>query len=219
MAIECPHCRCSTPHRPYRMYGPVFTTQNQIPIKGGVDERSGSVFMDDDASLTVTYELRSSSYMIVRCIECSGEFVALNYPVAVVHPRKEPNVEPAPEIPEPVRGILFEAKKAHSVGLETCSLLGARTALIRMQRQQECKGIDDLVAKGVITPFLARQANEVRLWGNVTAHEDVPPEHPESADVEQLLGFLDLLFDTVYVQPARLEALKAKRSQVGGGSA
>jgi hypothetical protein len=57
----------------------------------------------------------------------------------------------------------FEAKKAHSFGLESCPLLAARTALIRMQRQQECKGIEDLVDKGAVTPFLVRQANEVRL--------------------------------------------------------
>jgi len=175
--------------------------------------------MDDEVLLTVRYDLRGAQYRIISCIECLKEFVAEQYPVSVVHPRNEPDIGPAPEIPEPVRGVLFEAKKAHAVGLQTCSLLAARTALIRMQRQQKCKGLDDLVAKGVITPFLARQANEVRLWGNATAHEDVPPEHPESADVEQLLEFLGLLLDTVYVQPARLEALKAKRSQAGGGSA
>jgi len=58
--------------------------------------------------------------------------VAEQYPVKVVHPRNEPDVEPAPEILEAVRGVFFEAKKTHAIGLETCSLLRARTALIRM---------------------------------------------------------------------------------------
>ena len=66
--------------------------------------------------------------------------------------------------------------------------------------------------------FSLGKPTEVRLRGNIAAHEDVPPEHRGSADVEQLLEFLGLLLETVNVQPAQLEALKAKRSQSGGGS-
>ena len=58
---------------------------------------------------------------------------------------------------------------------------------------------------------MAGQANELRLWANVVGHEDMSPDAPSLEDVEQLLSYVDMLFDAVYVQPARLAALQAKR--------
>jgi hypothetical protein len=58
---------------------------------------------------------------------------------------------------------------------------------------------------------LAGQAHEVRLWANVTGHDDVVSE-PSALDVEQLLAYMDLLFETIYVQPEKLAALVKKRT-------
>ena len=91
------------------------------------------------------------------------------------------------------------------------ALLAARTALIRMQREQECSKIKDLVDKGKITQLLWGQADEVRQWANATGHDEDPPT-PSKEDGEQLLGYIELLFDTLYVQPVRLLALKQKRN-------
>jgi hypothetical protein len=49
------------------------------------------------------------------------------------------------------------------------------------------------------------------LWANVTGHDDVVSE-PSALDVEQLLAYMDLLFETIYVQPEKLAALVKKRT-------
>ena len=81
-----------------------------------------------------------------------------------------------------------------------------------MQRDQKCTKLNDLAEQGRISKLLAGQANELRLWANVMGHEDVSPDVPSTEDVEQLLRNVDMLLDAVYVQPARLTALQAKRN-------
>jgi len=52
----------------------------------------------------------------------------------------------------------------------------------------------------------------VRLWANATGHDDVPPDMPAAGDVDELLAYMDLLFDTIYVQPEKLRRLQQKRA-------
>ncbi len=188
-------------------------TNNSVHIRGVVDDRTGDAGSSSDKQLYVKYKLSSSNYRIIGCLQCHKEFVVTNaYPPVVVHPDQKTSVEVAPEIPKNIGRVLFEAKQVHTMGAETASLLAARTALIRMQREQQCNGIDELATRGVITRFLADQAHEIRLWANALGHEDVSPDIPTQEDVGQLLMFLDLLFDTIYVQPVRLRQLQTKRA-------
>ncbi len=159
--------------------------------------------------MTAFFQLIGDDYTVAECVECHREFVTDSKSKASIWPLARVTVPQ--EMPENIRRMLTEAKTAHAVGAETAALLAARTALIRLQRHEECSKINGLVEKGMITKFLADQANEVRLWANVTAHEEVSDSVPASEDVEQLLQYMDVLFDTIYVQPAKLKALQSKR--------
>lgn len=193
------------------LYQGIAYTSGGIIVRGSLDDRTGDVAAGND-SLYVRYRVTSATYRIVQCLKCRTEFVVKHgLPLKVVYPEPGLNAETPKEIPEGVRTVLIEAKKAHLSNLETASLLAARTALIRMLREQSSTGIDDLAERGVITQFLAKQAHEIRLWANAVGHDDIPADLPNSEDVDQLLGFLDLLFDTIYVQPARLATLRTKR--------
>jgi predicted nucleic-acid-binding Zn-ribbon protein len=212
-AVRCPKCGCFSPDNAILQFGQCYTG-NGVAIVGRIDDRTAEACAAATQQLFVYFPLRTNRYRIVKCLQCREEMIVVNdIPPAVVHPISA-NDDPAvpKELPENIRRALFEAKKAHAIRLETASLLAARTALIRMQRHQECKGIDELASKGVITRFLAAQAHEIRLWANVAGHDDVPSDVPAPEDVEQLIGFLDVLLDTIYVQPARLEALRQKRT-------
>jgi uncharacterized protein DUF4145 len=210
-AIQCPNCKCLTPDDPMLYQGIAYTSRGII-VTGTLDDRTGDVAAGKDSSLYVRYRVTSVTYRIVQCLKCVTEFVVKHgLPLKVVYPEPDLNVETPKEIPEGVRSVLIEAKKAHLSNLETASLLAARTALIRMLRERASSGIDDLADKGVITQFLAEQAHEIRLWANAVGHDDIPADLPNSEDVDQLLGFLDLLFDSIYVQPAKLATLRAKR--------
>jgi hypothetical protein len=205
VAIRCPHCECRVPFNPKMWTGPIYSSGGII-LNGQMDEKLGAV-KPGNGRFYASYMLRSSGYTIVDCVNCSKEFIAQNVPPQVIWPI--PMVRVPSEIPEGVRRAFVEAKRAHAVGADVPALLGARTALTRMQREQGCSRIDELAEHGKISRLLAGQANELRRWANMTGHEDV--DNPSPEDVEQLLSYMDLLFDAVYVQPAKLAALQAKR--------
>lgn len=92
-----------------------------------------------------------------------------------------------------------------------------RTTLIALQRQQGVSSLKELKEKEVISGLLYGQADQVRLWANMMAHEDVP-ESIASDDSEQLLTYLESLLDDVYVKPARLAVLSQKRKQLEKGT-
>jgi hypothetical protein len=177
MSTKCPHCGCFTPEDPVLSLGNVYTS-NRIAIRGQYDDRTGDASAAENL-LFVRYKLTSGGYRVVGCLQpqCRKEFVVKNgFPAIVVHPDPSPVIEVPSQIPESIRRVFLEAKRAHAIGAETVSLLGARTALIRMQLERKCKGIDDLAEKGVITRLLANQAYEIRLWGNLLTHEDPPAD-------------------------------------------
>ncbi|MGA7871013.1 MAG: DUF4145 domain-containing protein [Candidatus Binatus sp.] len=178
-----------------------------------MDYDKGEAHMGD-APFKAYYPLFGETYGVALCDECSNEYVVIiSGPPRIVWPL--PGVEVPKQIPGEVSRPLIEAKKAHGVSAETAALLAARTALVRMQRQQKISKIDDLIEQGVITPVLAGQAHEVRLWANATGHEDLTTD-PSGDDVEHLIAYIDLLFETIYVHPERLAALKKKRGKMKG---
>ena len=80
-----------------------------------------------------------------------------------------------------------DAKLAHAVG----SITGA--------------SLTELWAKEKLPEALFDAANEPRLWGHVAAHDDFDPSEITPEHVEDLLGFLDIVPDMVYLTPAKLE--------------
>jgi hypothetical protein len=209
MAVTCPHCGRQTPRVLSRGVGNV-TTKSGAPIRGDIDSY-GFAHAGDHPILAV-FALEGANYSIGRCADCKKEFV-LGPDPALPPVWPLPNVSVSNDITPNVRSMVVEAKKAHAVGSETAALLVARTALLRMLREQKVSRFKDLAENGTITAFVAGQADEVRLWANVTGHEDVPEGVPEAGDVTQLIQYLDIVFDSVYIQRKRLEEIRKKRTQ------
>lgn len=215
MAVDCPRCATRVPVRAAIGSGQVFSPQGRI-VHGDLTA-SGDAVMSD-IPLRAAYRLSSSRYTIAVCDECKAEFIAetVSGRTRVVHPIAHKPV--SRQIPESIRKAFEDALLAHSAGAEIASVLAARTALIRMQREQNCSRINDLVTGGKITALLSHQANEIRLWANVWGHEEVIDLAPSSEDVEQLLEYLSILFDVLYEQPAKLREIQAKRAAVRSSS-
>jgi hypothetical protein len=212
MTVLCPHCQSKIPFVPELTGGQAFTSR-RVPIKGALDDVAVAV-SNSETNLYVYYELRGVKFTITVCTECREQLVVENYSIRnsaprVVAPLPEPMIPS--EIPENVRKVFKEAMQAHHIGADTASLLAARTALIRTLRDQGCSRIDDLAKQRKITPLLAEQANEARRWANLMGHDDVPADFPAGEDANQLLLYLEFLFDVIYVQPAKLKVLKVKR--------
>jgi Domain of unknown function (DUF4145) len=74
-------------------------------------------------------------------------------------------------------------------------------------------GLDGLKNAGTISQNLFDKANEVRLWGNMAKHEGLH-ESITASDAEDLLTYVELILNAVYVEPAKLANLKQKRESV-----
>lgn len=207
MSVRCPHCATTVSANKARRQGNVYT-YNGVTIRGTPDEQSGQVSKAEYA-LTAYFFVESAKYFIAECVECRNEFVVQRNPERVCWPLPNPAIPT--EIPEAVRLAFQDAKVAHEAGAEIAAVMAARTAIIRMQRDQKCSSLKELVERGTLSRFLAYQADEVRLWGNFVGHEDEGADSPSREDTDQLLQYLGLVLDHVYVEPVRLIALRDKR--------
>jgi len=153
-----------------------------------------------------------AQYAVVACQECGEYFVAQkDYSDAwrAIYPY---STKSSPtEIPEPMRRLLSEAQLCLAVEAHVGCLLVCRTALIAIQRDKNVPNLKGLVDGGFISAGLYAEADEIRLWANIFAHDDVPTEVAHE-DCEQLVGYVVALTDALYVEPARLAKLKEKRA-------
>lgn len=161
MSVRCPHCATTVSANKARRQGNVYT-YNGVTIRGTPDEQSGQVSKAEYA-LTAYFFVESAKYFIAECVECRNEFVVQRNPERVCWPLPNPAIPT--EIPEAVRLAFQDAKVAHEAGAEIAAVMAARTAIIRMQRDQKCSSLKELVERGTLSRFLAYQADEVRLWG------------------------------------------------------
>jgi hypothetical protein len=157
-------------------------------------------------------------YAILECRACEEHFVAERragewiavYPIA-----HRPVAE---EISEPIKSEFEEVHLCFAVRAHRACLSMCQTALEALWRNKGVSGLNELRDKGTISSSLFDQATEVRLWANVAKHKLIH-EPIEREDAEQLLGYLEAILHTVYVEPARFAALKQKREQKLGKAA
>ena len=215
--VLCPHCVVLVDARPEIGRGPVYRKASrqeavvarvvggyETPVK--VEGVTYPLDVDDD--------IFGHGYMITLCPNCEQRFVVESkegsyravWPVSTVRAQRE--------VAKPVAEALVDAKKSHAIGAELASLLAARTALVRLQRDENVSSLRELVAAGKLSEVLYRQADEVRLWANVEGHEDVPPGAVRAADVDELLEYLDTVIRVIYVDPARLKKRQERRKNL-----
>lgn len=209
MPVTCPNCNVTVQLIPSRVSGSIYTSSG-VKIRGAILEDSGLTHrVSPSYHVSAYFDLEGAQYRIAKCTSCNHEFVAERFSDRVLWPL--PNMAVSEDIPGNIRQMFIEAQKAYAVGAETASLLAARTALIRMLRDQSCSSFIELRDNGKLTQLLYEQANEIRLWATMTGHEEVSEDNPTPEDVKQLLDYLDILFDTLYVQPVRLKEIRDRR--------
>jgi len=156
------------------------------------------------------------SHGVFKCQACGERFVAKKHnwqdqEWIPVYPFPRRSI--AEDIPEPIKSEFEEANLCFAVGAYRASAAMCQRALESLCQNKKVPGLNELLANGIISQNLFDRATEIRLWAGITKHkpltESVSPE-----DAEQLLEYLSMILDHVYVEPARLEALKKKRKQI-----
>jgi hypothetical protein len=205
--ITCPNCGVATSFSPALISGKgvLVDDSNKIYTKWG----------EVRISAITPYVYEEETYAILVCQSCREYFVAKREKYSQESSENWIAVYPiqhkvaAEGIQPPIKGEFEEASLCFVVGAYRACLLVCRTALIAMQREQGVSNLKELMGKGAISNILYKQADQVRLWGNMVGHEDIP-EAITKEDCEQLLTYLETLLDAVYVQPIRLSTLTQK---------
>jgi hypothetical protein len=199
--LVCPRCGDATSPVPV-----VFpTVMEQDSGLGGYSKHSGL------AAAVPPGESGQPMYGIMICQSCGKRFIAEEdkgswkgvYPIS--------HRPAASEIPEPVKSHFEEAQMCFAVKAYVACLMMCRTTLFALQREQKVSSLKELKENETIGGLLYRQSDQVRLWANLLGHEDVLPQSVSPSDAEQLLAYVEMLLDTVYVQRARLTELDKKR--------
>ena len=201
--LVCPLCGDATSANPL-----MFDAKVRVG-KGG-----NTWAIEEGQAIGVTPEVVGEpTYGIMECQSCERRFVAeQKYDGWVaVYPIRRERVDK--DIPEPMRAEFEEAGVCFAVGAYRGCASMCETAIEALWREQGASGLKELKEKGVISEGTYKRANEVRLWANVAKHELIP-DVVEEEDAEQLLTYVGIIMNAVYVEPKRLSKLSERRKQL-----
>ena len=165
------------------------------------------------------YSVTEAGYVLMSCLLCDNQMLVLvpkeeYYDTKAVWPLSSTQV--STDIPEPIRSAVGDAKLAHAAGSKTGAVMSARTCVERVQRCESASSLTELWETKGLSKSLFDTANEPRLWGHVVAHDDFDPDSITDEQVSDLISFLDLFLDMLYMTPAKLERARNSRKEIEG---
>lgn len=208
--IVCPVCGTATSLRPV-----VIEDEKAFLPEESSDKRAiygeARVLAVKDADYP--YKI---SYGIYQCQACAERFVAKKHSYedkewVAVYPI--PHKPVSEEIPEPIKSEYEESNLCFAVGAyQACSSMCQRV-LESLCQNKKVAGLNQLKDDGVISSALFDRATEIRLWAGITKHKPLT-ESVSKEDAEQLLSYLEMILNAVYVEPKRFDAFKQKRKHL-----
>lgn len=122
------------------------------------------------------------------------------------------------DIPDEVRNDYREAGKCLDAGCYKASMVMSRRALQRCLKEQGCTqkkladAIQHAVANGMLRTAFHPLAEEIRQFGNLSAHpDDDQLKNANEDNAKHVLHFVKLLVEEFYEVPARATSLQKKR--------
>ena len=133
------------------------------------------------------------------------------------YPRSVITVDSA--IPEDVADDFLEANRCLGVEAKKAAVTMCRRVLQNTciskgatPNHDLCKQIEEMESKRIINPSMKDVAHAIRKIGNWGAHpQDDPLKDVTLDDALEIVKFTSEFLDEVFVRPARLNALKAKK--------
>ena len=136
----------------------------------------------------------------------------------VLYPVVEFTLDGAADIPEEIRNDFQEAGKCLLSGCYKASMVMSRRTLQRVLKEQDCTQrnlidqINHAINENILRPSFHGAANEIREYGNLSAHpndEQLGNCNAESAG--HLLDFVQLLIHEFYEVPSKVGRLQSNR--------
>lgn len=128
------------------------------------------------------------------------------------------------DVPGEIADIANEAHMCASIDAHRAAIICARAALEAVCKNKGATSgtlfekIGLLHKDSLITDAENEEAHAIRSFGNDMAHGDLDTENPvTSEDVEEVLGYMASVLETIYQGPARVEHRKAIRASRKAG--
>ena len=191
--VKCPHCGVHTVNEPAMKIVPA------TPIDEGLPPL---IY----ANLAIAF----NNIAVVTCKSCEEDFLTSG--VRAIWPQSR---IPAPEgVPEKVGEAYEDARLAHAAGANIGALLAARTALGRLMRDKNVGSYKALSEKQLIPATLYGAADQLRLWANVAAHDDIEPGTFDAQEVGDILEYLRLVLESVYTYQAQVDKFVSRTKEL-----
>jgi hypothetical protein len=208
VGLVCPRCGSPTPLTPLYLSGDRILNYVDGTKSAPYDKKTVQALMQD--------WYKGVKYAILQCQNCDQCFVVQ----CLIQKQNEwSSVYPIPtkivseEIPASIKDEFEEAYLCFAVGASRASVAMCQRTLESLWRENKASGLNDLLNKGIISKSLFDRATEIRLWAGVTKHAPFTQEVNKD-DAEQLLTYLELILNEVYVETKRLEKLRKKREGI-----
>lgn len=154
-------------------------------------------------------------YSIVECQSCWRSFIAketYGKDWEAVYPIMHKSI--SEDIPPPINDEFLEANLCFAVGAYKACESMCQRVMESVCQDKKVARLNELLSKGVISQALFDRATEIRLWAGIVKHESLSGGVDEE-DAKQLLTYLEVILNEVYVEQRRLEELKKKRENKG----
>ena len=160
-----------------------------------------------------------------QCQQCGGLIVVILKHREQRSPARELPIYPAAvpgvdaSVPEAVGADYIEGVECLGIGAYKAAVNMFRRALQQVMLEKNApKGkrlidqIDALVDDRVLPQDIGEWAHEIRLWGNDGAHPSNDGlEKVTEEETEEVRGFLERLFESVYIMPAKVVRSRVSR--------
>ena len=202
--IICPDCGTPT------AFTPLYFSRNDVfNYEDGVAENDARVIR---AEMPSYYSRRR--YAILCCQSCDSIFIALetySNEMSVVYPIARKSV--SKDIEQPIRGEFEEACLCFAIGAYRACAAMCQRVMESVCQDKKVSGLNELHSSGTISDTLFNKATEIRLWAGIVKHVPLA-EAVSKEDANQLLAYLEVILNDVYVEPKRLADLTKKRKEL-----
>lgn len=150
-------------------------------------------------------------YAILCCQSCDSLFIVLEtygHEMSVVYPISRKSV--SKDIEQPIRGEFEEACLCFAIGAYRGCAAMCQRVMESVCQDKQVASLNELHSNGTISDTLFNKATEIRLWAGIVKHVPLA-EAVSKEDANQLLTYLEVILNDVYVEPKRLAALTKKR--------
>ena len=83
--------------------------------------------------------------------------------------------------------------------------MAGRIALERFLGDKQAKNYKDLMEKQIITPAIYAAVDQLRLWANISGHDDIDVDTFDDKEVEDILDYLGTALEQAYTHQARVD--------------